>query len=672
MSNNERFMANAVRFLSIDAVQQASSGHPGMPMGMADIATVLWCDYLQFNPEDPKWFNRDRFVLSNGHGSMLHYALLHLSGYDLTIDDIKSFRCFESKTPGHPEWGETVGVETTTGPLGQGLANAVGLAIAEKMLASEFNRDGFSIMDHHTYVCVGDGCLMEGISHEAASLAGTLGLNKLIALYDDNGISIDGAVEGWFTENTPERFRAYGWNVIALVDGHDADAIRHAIAQAHEETDRPTLICFQTQIGFGSPNRAGTAGAHGAPLGADEIQLTREQLDWPHAPFEIPQDIYAAWDARERGEAVQQHWNALFAQYESRYPQLAAEFLRRMKGHFFENMMAESQEFITELQRTQQPLATRKSSQQCIEFFASKMSELVGGSADLTGSNGTRWSTAQCIDARDCSGKYINYGVREFGMSAMMNGLALHGGFVPFAGTFLVFSDYARNAVRLSALMKQKVIYVYTHDSIGLGEDGPTHQPIEHAASLRLIPNLMVWRPADSVETAVAWQEALLHTGPSALLLSRQTLPAYQRNSEQLMQVSRGGYVIEYEQGECDGAFIATGSEVELVVQAALQLREDGVHVRVVSMPCVKRFLAQDLSYQDHVLSSDMDVRVVVEAGSTAAWYQIAGRFGRVVGVDHFGYSAPYKEVYEACGLTVDTVVRSMRACLQEKLIAQQ
>jgi transketolase len=672
MSGNERLLANAIRFLSIDAVQRASSGHPGMPMGMADIATVLWRDFLQFNPVDPKWFNRDRFILSNGHGSMLHYALLHLSGYDLSIEDIKNFRQMESKTPGHPEWGETVGVETTTGPLGQGLANAVGMAVAEKMLAAEFNRDDFSIVDHHTYVCIGDGCLMEGVSHEVASLAGTLGLNKLIALYDDNGISIDGSVDGWFTDNTPERFRAYGWKVIAVVDGHDADSIRQAIEQAREESNRPTLICFQTQIGYGSPNRAGTSDSHGAPLGEEEIRLTREQLDWPYAPFEIPPEIYQAWDARERGDSLQESWNQLFARYESIHPQLAADFVRRMRGHFFENVMAQSQEFIADLQRSQTPLATRKSSQQCIEFFASKMPELVGGSADLTGSNGTRWSTAQCIDAQDCSGKYINYGVREFGMSAIMNGLALHGGFVPFAGTFLVFSDYARNAIRLSALMKQKVIYVYTHDSIGLGEDGPTHQPIEHAASLRLIPNLMVWRPADSVETAVAWQESLLHSGPSALLLSRQTLPAYQRNSEQLSQVSRGGYVVEYEQGECDGVFVATGSEVELAMQAARQLSEDGVHVRVVSMPCVKRFLSQDLSYQDHVLSPEMNVRVVIEAGSTAAWYQIAGRLGRVIGIDHFGYSAPHKEVYEACGLTLDTVIRAMRECLQEKLIAQQ
>ncbi len=541
MTQNEQKLANAIRFLSIDAVQRANSGHPGMPMGMADIVTVLWRQFLQFNPADPEWFNRDRFVLSNGHGSMLHYALLHLSGYAVSVDDLKNFRQFESNTPGHPELGETAGVETTTGPLGQGLANGVGMAIAERMLAAQFNREQFPIIDHYTYICVGDGCLMEGISHEACSLAGTLGLGKLIVLYDDNGISIDGKVEGWFTDNTPQRFQAYGWQVIEAVDGHDPLAIHAALTAARADSSKPTLICCRTQIGFGSPNKVGTAGSHGAPLGEAEIQLTREQLNWPYAPFEIPEDVYAAWDASDRGTSQQAQWQQLFKKYSAAYPELAVELTRRMQGHLPENFKQQSADFVQKLQAEQQPLATRKSSQQAIEFYTKALAEMIGGSADLTGSNGTRWSTAKCIDGNNFNGRYINYGVREFAMSAIMNGLAVHGGFVPFAGTFLVFSDYARNAVRLSALMRQKVIYIYTHDSIGLGEDGPTHQPIEHAAMLRLTPNLMVWRPADSVETAVAWQEALLTQGPSTLLLSRQTLPAYKRDHEQLSQVARGG-----------------------------------------------------------------------------------------------------------------------------------
>jgi transketolase len=671
MLDNEQKLANAIRFLSMDAVQRANSGHPGMPMGMADIATVLWRKFLQFNPADPEWFNRDRFILSNGHGSMLHYALLHLSGYAVSLDDIKNFRQFESNTPGHPEFGETPGIETTTGPLGQGLANAVGMALAERMLAAQFNRDQFSIVDHYTYVCVGDGCLMEGISHEACSLAGTLELGKLIVLYDDNGISIDGDVTGWFTDDTPQRFAAYGWQVIDAVDGHDPLAIDAALESARADVTKPTLICCKTKIGFGSPNKVGTAGSHGAPLGEEEIQLTRDQLDWPHAPFMIPEDIYSAWDATEVGAARQATWNELFQDYTIAYPDLAAEYTRRMQGRLPESFKQQATDFVQELQSTQQPLATRKSSQQSIEFFANILAEMVGGSADLTGSNGTRWSAAKCITGKNFNANYINYGVREFAMSAIMNGLSLHGGFIPFAGTFLVFSDYARNAVRLSALMRQKVVYVYTHDSIGLGEDGPTHQPIEHASMLRLTPNLMVWRPADSVETAVAWQESILTQSPSALLLSRQTLPAYERDEEQLSQVSRGGYVLQYEQAECDGILIATGSEVAIAIDAAQALLADGVHVRVVSMPCVKRFLAQDVSYRDHVLSPDIDVRVAVEAGSSSGWYQFVGTQGRVIGIDRFGFSAPCQQVYEACGITVAAVTQAIKDCLQQKLVAQ-
>jgi transketolase len=671
MSGKEQDLANAVRFLSIDAVERAQSGHPGMPMGMADIATVLWREVLKGNPADPRWCDRDRFVLSNGHGSMLLYALLHLKGYAVTLDDLKNFRQFESNTPGHPEWGETAGVETTTGPLGQGLANGVGMAIAERMMAAEFNQADHSVVDHHTYVFVGDGCLMEGVSHEACSLAGTLGLGKLIVLYDDNGISIDGEVSGWFTDNTVARFEAYNWHVIATVDGHDPEAIRQALASAKEETSRPTLICCQTQIGFGAPNKSNTAGAHGAPLGGEEVSLTREALNWPHAPFEIPADISAAWDGHEQGEAQQMEWNRRFARYESEYPALAAEFLRRVQGHLPEQLASLSQDFIRDTQRQAKPMATRKASLQCIEFFADKAAELIGGSADLSGSNCTKWSTAKSIASSDFSARYIDYGVREFGMSAMMNGLALHGGFIPFAGTFLVFSDYARNAIRLSALMRQKVIYVFTHDSIGLGEDGPTHQPIEHAAMLRLTPHLMVWRPADAVETAVAWQQALNYSGPSAMLLSRQTLPAYQRSDTQLNDVARGGYVLQHEQGECAGVLVATGSEVEIAMQAAEKCREQGINVRVVSMPCVKRFFAQDKSYQQQVLPDDLDVRVVIEAGSTAAWQGVAGRWGRVIGIDQFGYSAPFQSVYKACGVTTEAVVEAMQSCLQQKLIAQ-
>lgn len=653
-------LADAIRVLSMDAVQQANSGHPGMPMGMADIATVLWLKHMRCNPSNPNWFNRDRFVLSNGHGSMLQYALLHLSGFDLSMEQIKQFRQLHSQTPGHPEFGDTQGVETTTGPLGQGLANAVGMALAEKLLAQEFNQPEHPIVDHYTYAFAGDGCLMEGISHEVCSLAGTLGLGKLIVFYDDNDISIDGHVSGWFSDNTPERFRAYGWQVIADVDGHDHDAIDRAINSAHENALRPTLICCKTHIGFGSPNKVDTAAAHGAPLGADEIQATREALGWVEAPFEIPAEIYQHWDRRAQGQECESLWNVAFAQYESEFPAKAAEFLRRIQGYMPASFASESQDWIAQLQQTQKSNATRKSSLHCLDRFSLMLPELLGGSADLSGSNCTEWQGVQTVTHDDFTARYLKYGVREFGMAAIMNGIALHGGFIPFGGTFLVFSDYARNAVRLSALMKQKVIYVFTHDSIGLGEDGPTHQPIEHAASLRLMPGLNVWRPADSVETAVAWQHALQHAGPSALLLSRQNCPVYPRDESTLSQVAKGGYVVQDPEGECDAILIATGSELALAIDAAQQLADKSIQVRVVSMPCVKLFLSQDEAYQQSVLPDAVTARVAVEAGSTAAWYQFVGRKGRVVGVDQFGYSAPYEEVYAECGVTVSAVVESV------------
>ncbi len=650
-------LANAIRALSMDAVQKANSGHPGMPMGMADIAQVLWADFLQHNPANPHWLNRDRFVLSNGHGSMLLYSLLHLTGYSLTIEDLKNFRQLHSKTPGHPELHEAPGVETTTGPLGQGLANAVGMAIVEKHLAKLFNRENFPLIDHTTYVFVGDGCLMEGISHEVCSLAGTLGLGKLIVFYDDNGISIDGDVRGWFTDNTPLRFESYGWQVIPNIDGHNPEAIRQAIIDARADTRRPTLICCKTVIGFGSPNRAGTAKVHGEALGEAEIAAARQMLQWPYAAFEIPPAYSAAWDARAAGKKREHHWNELFSAYHQAYPALAQELLRRMQGRLPDAWLDVTQKIIRELVEKQESIATRKASHLCLEQLTAVLPELMGGSADLTGSNLTDWKKMQVFSFNCPEGQYIHYGVREFGMSAIMNGMALAGGVLPFGGTFLTFSDYARNAVRLAALMKQRVIFVYTHDSIGLGEDGPTHQAVEHAASLRLIPQLTVWRPCDTVETMVAWKKAIEHQGPSCLLLSRQNLPYQARSQQAIEHIERGGYVLF----DCEGApeliLIATGSEVGLAVDAAKQLQALGHLARVVSMPATNVFLAQDEAYQEAVLPKRVGIRIAIEAGSTNYWYQFVGCHGRVIGLDQFGLSAPAKEVFKEFGFTVEQVV---------------
>jgi transketolase len=657
LTMNRRQLANAIRALAMDAVQSAHSGHPGMPMGMADIAEVLWRDFMRFNPANPQWANRDRFILSNGHGAMLQYALLHLTGYALSREDIRAFRQLHSKTPGHPEFHDTPGVETTTGPLGQGLANGVGMAIAERILAAHFNRPQHAIVDHHTYVFAGDGCLMEGISHEACSLAGTLGLHKLIVFWDDNGISIDGRVEGWFTDNTPERFRAYHWQVIADVDGHDSKAVIRAIHQARAQTEKPTLICCRTQIGFGSPHLAGTEKSHGAPLGEKEIALTRESLGWPYEPFDIPAEIAAAWDRRVQGREWESAWQAQFSAYQTAYPELAAEFLRRQSGELPADWQDRCRRLMAQCQEKPQEIATRKASQLCLNALAPGLPELIGGSADLTESNCTHWQGARALSRTDFSGNYINYGVREFGMSAIMNGMALHGGLIPFGGTFLVFSDYARNAVRLSSLMRQRVIYIYSHDSIGLGEDGPTHQPIEQATLLRMTPGLRVWRPCDTVETAVAWQEALEHAGPSCLLLTRQNVPHQPRSPAVLETVKRGGYVLCAEQGPLAGIILATGSEVQLAVAAAQQLRAQGVHVRVVSLPCCEVFKAQDPAYRESVLPAVVRVRVAVEAGVSDYWYQFVGLDGRVIGIDRFGLSAPAKAVYQALGMTVESVV---------------
>lgn len=662
---SRRDCANAIRALAMDAVQRANSGHPGMPMGMADIAEVLWRDVLKVNPKNPNWLNRDRFVLSNGHGAMLQYALLHLSGFDLTLDDLKAFRQLHSRTPGHPEYADTPGVETTTGPLGQGLANGVGMAIAEQMLAAKFNQDGYKVVDYHTYVFVGDGCLMEGISHEACSLAGTLGLGKLIVIYDDNGISIDGEVKDWFTDNTPERFRAYHWHVIEDVDGHDSEAIAKAIHAAKAQTDKPTLICAKTQIGFGSPNLANTADSHGAPLGEAEIELARKQLNWPYAPFEVPAEIYAAWDKTSAGQELESTWNTLFSKYESAHPELAKELLRRTQGWLPDAWLGRSDAFISEQQQKGQDTATRKASLQSIEAYAADLPELVGGSADLSGSNCTQWKKAEIFSKQNQAGDYIYYGVREFAMSAIMNGLALNGGIIPFGGTFLTFSDYARNAVRLSALMKQRVIYVYTHDSIGLGEDGPTHQPVEHAAMLRMTPGLNVWRPCDAVETAVAWQQAIMHRGPSCLLLTRQTLAHQPRDENMLRNVARGGYVLTENESSIDAIVIATGSEVELATSVSVALKEQGVNLRVVSMPCCEVFKAQDQQYQDSVLPPEIKKRVAIEAGSRDYWYQFVGSEGIVIGMDSFGASAPAKALFEEYGFTVEKVISRIRALLE-------
>lgn len=662
---SRRELANAIRALSMDAVQQAKSGHPGAPMGMADIAEVLWNDHLRHNPANPGWWNRDRFVLSNGHGSMLLYSLLHLSGYDLGMDDIRQFRQLGSRTPGHPELGYTPGVETTTGPLGQGLANAVGMALAEKILAAQFNRPGHELVDHHTYCFAGDGCLMEGISHEACSLAGTLGLGKLIVFYDDNGISIDGKVEGWFTDNTPARFRAYGWHVIADVDGHDSEAIDAAIQKARQETGKPTMICCKTVIGFGAPNACGSHSVHGAPLGEDEIQATREFLKWEHGPFEVPDAVYAGWNARSAGAEQEEAWEQVRADYRRAHPELAAEFDRRMQGALPETFAEHAEELIRKAVEGGESVASRKASEKALEGFGPYLPELLGGSADLTGSNNTRWSGCTPVTAADGDGNYIFYGVREFAMTAIQNGVALHGGFIPYGGTFLVFSDYARNAVRMAALMGQRNVMVYTHDSIGLGEDGPTHQPIEHLASLRMIPNLSLWRPCDTVETVVAWRAAIERAdGPAALVFSRQGLPYQERSPAQIDDIRRGGYVLRDSGGVPDLILIATGAEVGLAVEAWDQLQTEGVAVRVVSMPAVDVFEAQDEAYRESVLPAACDRRVAIEAASAEYWYRFVGPRGRVVGMRGFGESAPAGDLFKHFGFTVDNVLAQARAVL--------
>jgi transketolase len=666
VSMDRRTLANAIRALAMDAVQKANSGHPGAPMGMADIAEVLWRDFLKHNPTNPSWWDRDRFVLSNGHGSMLQYALLHLTGYDLPMEQLKNFRQLHSQTAGHPEHGETPGVETTTGPLGQGLANAVGFAIAEKALAGTFNRDGHAIVDHYTYVFLGDGCLMEGISHEACSLAGTLGLGKLIGFYDDNGISIDGHVEGWFTDDTAKRFESYGWHVVRSVDGHSADAVRKAILEARAVTDKPSLICCKTVIGYGAPNLAGSHDCHGSPLGNDEIKASRENLGWAQEPFVIPQDIYAGWDARAKGAATERAWGEKFASYKKAHPELAAEFERRMKGELPKDWAAKADEYVKATVAKGETIASRKASQNAINGLAPLLPELIGGSADLAGSNLTLWKGSRGISKTVADGNYIYYGVREFGMTAIMNGLALHGGFIPYGATFLVFSDYARNAVRLSALMKQRVLHVYTHDSIGLGEDGPTHQPIEHLASLRLIPNMSVWRPCDAVESAVAWKWAIEHkNGPAALVFSRQNLPHQARNDEQLKAIARGGYVLaEAANGKPAAILIATGSEVGLAMEAQKQLAAKGKQVRVVSMPATNVFDAQDAAYRESVLPRALTRRVAVEAASADYWYKYVGLDGRVVGMHSFGASAPAGALYKHFGLTAENVVKAVEEIL--------
>ena len=661
-----KVLANAIRVLSMDAVQKANSGHPGAPMGMADIAEVLWRDFLKHNPTNPKWADRDRFVLSNGHGSMLIYSLLHLTGYDLSIEDLKQFRQLHSKTPGHPEYGYAPGVETTTGPLGQGITNAVGMAIAEKTLAGQFNREGHEIVDHYTYAFLGDGCLMEGISHEACSLAGTLGLGKLIAFYDDNNISIDGHVDDWFSDDTAQRFEAYGWQVIRNVDGHDAEQIKFAIENAKAEKDRPTLIICKTIIGYGSPNKSASHDCHGAPLGNEEIELTRKALNWTYAPFEIPADVYAQWDAKAKGAEQERAWDAKFAAYEAAYPELAAEFQRRVSGELPANWAQESQAFVEKLQANPAAIASRKASQNAIEAYAHVLPELLGGSADLASSNLTLWSGSKPIRAdHNVDGNYINYGVREFGMSAIMNGIALHGGFIPYGATFLMFYEYAHNAVRMAALMKQRSIFVYTHDSIGLGEDGPTHQPVEQTASLRYIPNLETWRPADQVESAVAWKAAIERKeGPSALIFTRQNLQQQPRNAAQLADIARGGYILKDCAGTPDLIFIATGSEVELAVKAAEVLEAEGKKVRVVSMPSTNVFDKQDAAYREAVLPKAVTKRVAIEAQLSDFWYKYVGFEGKIVGMNSFGESAPANELFKLFGFTVENVVAKAKEIL--------
>jgi len=659
-------LANAIRALSMDAVQQANSGHPGAPLGMADIAEVLWNDFLKHNPANPGWSDRDRFVLSNGHASMLLYSVLHLSGYDLPMSELRNFRQMHSKTAGHPEYHEAPGVETTTGPLGQGIANAVGMALAEKVLARRFNRSGHQVVDHNTWVFLGDGCLMEGISHEACSLAGTLGLGKLIAFWDDNGISIDGEVQGWFTDDTPARFEAYGWQVIRDVNGHDPVEIKQATETARTETDRPTLICCKTVIGYGSPNKQGTSSSHGSPLGEEEIVATRKALGWNYPAFEIPDHVYAGWDAKSRGSEAERAWDELFASYRESYPDLAAEFSRRMSGDLPENWQQETDKAIAQLQEEGATVATRKASQIALDAFGPLLPELIGGSADLAGSNNTIWKQSVNVLDDSADGNYVYFGVREFGMTAICNGLSLHGGFIPYNATFLVFSDYARNAVRMSALIPTQNIHVYTHDSIGLGEDGPTHQPVEHVSSLRLIPNLSVWRPCDTVESAVAWKCAIEESaGPSALIFTRQNLPHQQRDDEQVAAIGRGGYVLREAAGKCDAIIIATGSEIGLAVAAAEELAGQEINVRVVSMPNPGRFMAQERVYRESVLPPDCKSRVAVEAGVGHYWYPFVGDHGRIIGIDRFGASAPASELFEFFGLTVTNVSKAVKELLE-------
>ncbi len=661
--SSRKELANAIRALSMDGVQQANSGHPGAPMGMADIAEVLWRGHLNHNPQNPEWADRDRFILSNGHGSMLIYSLLHLSGYDLSIDDLKNFRQLHSKTPGHPEYGYAPGVETTTGPLGQGITNGVGMAMAEKALAAQFNREGHDVVDHNTYVFMGDGCLMEGISHESCSLAGTLGLGKLTAFWDDNGISIDGEVEGWFTDDTPKRFEAYGWHVIPAVDGHDPEAINAAIEAAKAETGRPTLICTKTVIGFGSPNKAGTHNCHGAPLGADEIAATRKALGWEHGPFEIPADIAAEWDAKEAGAAKEAAWNVKFDAYSAAHPELAAEYKRRINGDLPAQWEEKANAIIADLQANPANIASRKASQNALEAFGAMLPEFMGGSADLAPSNLTMWSGSKAVSAEDFSGNYVHYGVREFGMTAIMNGLALHGGFVPYGATFLMFMEYARNALRMAALMKIQNIQVYTHDSIGLGEDGPTHQPVEQVSSLRLTPNMSVWRPCDQVESAVAWKLAIERKdAPTSLIFSRQNLAQQARDNTQVANIAKGGYILNDCDGKPDLILIATGSEVELAVSAKAALA--GHKVRIVSMPSTDAFDKQDAAYRESVLPSDITARIAIEAGIADFWYKYVGLDGRIIGMTTFGESAPAGELFKMFGFTTENVVETAQELL--------
>ncbi len=668
---SRRELANALRALSMDAVQKANSGHPGMPMGMADIAEVLWNDHLKHNPANPKWWDRDRFILSNGHGSMLHYSLLHLSGYALPLEEIKRFRQLHSMTPGHPEYGYTPGIETTTGPLGQGLSNGVGMAIAENVLSGRFNRDGHEIIGHFTYVFAGDGCLMEGISHEACSLAGTLGLGKLICFYDDNGISIDGEVQGWFTDDTPRRFEAYDWHVIRDVDGHNPEAVDAAVREARSETRRPSLIQCKTIIGWGAPNKQGTESTHGAPLGEDEIARVREAINWAHPPFVIPDEIYAGWDAREKGKAAESEWTKRFEAYRKAHPGLADDLTRCMQGELPKDWKKHSDSFVRATDVKAENIASRKASQNALEAYGPKLPELIGGSADLTGSNLTRWSVSRPLSADVDDGNYIYFGVREFGMAAICNGISLHRGLIPYCATFLIFSDYARNALRMAALMKIRNIFVFTHDSIGLGEDGPTHQAVEQTASLRLIPNMSLWRPCDAVESAVAWACALERTtGPTSLLFSRQGLPHQKRSPEQLDAIRRGGYVLKDCDGEPEAIIIATGSEVALAIDAATVLEGKGAQIRVVSMPSTDTFDAQPESYRQSILPPSVRARVSVEAGITDYWYKYLGFDGKPVGIDSFGESAPYKDVFAHFGFTVDNVVQAVETVMTSETSA--